>query len=55
MRRIASVVQSKSIRLLLALTITAVGLGTALAVGPNQQAALDRCKGTFEEQKKVLP
>ena len=40
------------IRLLLILSITLGGLGTAAAVGPNQQAAIDKCKGTFEEQKR---
>jgi hypothetical protein len=43
---------SRRLKLLLALTITVAGLGTASAVGPNQQAAMDKCKGTFEEQKK---
>jgi hypothetical protein len=40
------------IRLLLLLAFAVGGLGTASAVGPNQQAAIDKCKGTFEEQKK---
>lgn len=52
MSRVGSAVQSRSMRLLLVLTITGASLGPALAVGPNQQAAMDKCKGTFEEQRK---
>jgi hypothetical protein len=49
----ASAVPTRSNRLLLLLlTITLGSLGTARAVGPNQQAAIDKCKGTFVEQKR---
>jgi hypothetical protein len=44
--------RTRSLRLLLVLMITGAGLGPALAVTSNQQAAMDQCKGTFEEQKK---
>jgi hypothetical protein len=52
MSRVGSAVQTRSMRLLLVLAIAGASLGPALAVGPNQQAAMDKCKGTFEEQKK---
>ena len=44
---------AKSLLVALALLpVTVVTLATALAVGPKQQAAIDKCRGTFEEQQR---